>query len=445
MSAPVRLQGYYAAPSVQGNTLAFVCEEDLWLTRFAGGGGSDCAMPQRLTVEGSAASPALSPDGQWLAFSCDATSTYEVHVMPAAGGEAKRLTHLGADSVICGWTPDSRAILFHSNAGRPMEHERALFCVSVAGGASEEVPVGPATNLSRDTTSAREFLARHADDAHLSEWKGYQGGRVAQIWVRDGREAPWARLALPHQRALTSHTLLCRTASPTPSAPLAAAKPRQTINPSSPAWWRGRIAFISDHKGRGNVFSVTPAGDDLTQHSFHAECVAVPPRPLAPVLLTSRVLPPPPSLRCCPNCVRCAIRYYARNLSGDGETLVWQHGGDLWRLADREGPAQRLVVPWQSPRQLRIPRHVAPSGFVEEVALSAHGRYLTVIARGQGHAMPPHGGPSLRVGPTKGRFSDASYRANGSLVFVSDATGEAQLCVAPRRGACGASPPHPRE
>ncbi|QYN20776.1 S9 family peptidase [Amycolatopsis sp. DSM 110486] len=72
------------------------------------------------------AAPAISPDGRWVAFlragdGEGAEGSAQVHVMPAAGGEAKRLTalHLGADAPV--WAPDSRRVAFTArvpDAGR---------------------------------------------------------------------------------------------------------------------------------------------------------------------------------------------------------------------------------------------------------------------------------------------------------------------------------------
>ena len=61
--------------------------------------------------------PAISPDGRWVAFlrageDKGAGGSPQVHVMPADGGDARRLTslHLGAGEPV--WAPDSRRIAF---------------------------------------------------------------------------------------------------------------------------------------------------------------------------------------------------------------------------------------------------------------------------------------------------------------------------------------------
>src|SRR5512136_75227 len=101
------MPGYYRFPTIQAESVVFVCEDDLW-TVPAGGG-----LARRLTSGlGAATRPCLSPDGKWLAFVGYEEGGAEVYVMPAAGGPARRLTFMGGR--VCqtaGWTADGRVIL----------------------------------------------------------------------------------------------------------------------------------------------------------------------------------------------------------------------------------------------------------------------------------------------------------------------------------------------
>src|SRR5687767_317431 len=99
-------------PAVHGQSLAFVYDNDIWLTSLAGGSA------RRLTqAPGRESALRFSPDGQWLAFSANYGDNTDIYVMPSQGGETRRLTwHPGRD-VVVGFTPDGR-ILFHSERGR---------------------------------------------------------------------------------------------------------------------------------------------------------------------------------------------------------------------------------------------------------------------------------------------------------------------------------------
>jgi dipeptidyl aminopeptidase/acylaminoacyl peptidase len=73
--------------------------------------GSSPARP--LTTGHRDADPAFSPDGRWLAYlSAEPGGKPQLHVLPTAGGAARRLTdhHLGADAPA--WSPDSRRLAY---------------------------------------------------------------------------------------------------------------------------------------------------------------------------------------------------------------------------------------------------------------------------------------------------------------------------------------------
>jgi Tol biopolymer transport system component len=56
--------------------------------------------------------PALSPDGQWLAFArYTTTSAADVFIVPAKGGDVRRLTNDEAAIEDLTWTPDSQAVV----------------------------------------------------------------------------------------------------------------------------------------------------------------------------------------------------------------------------------------------------------------------------------------------------------------------------------------------
>ncbi|MGA7356594.1 MAG: hypothetical protein WBW76_14280, partial [Candidatus Cybelea sp.] len=105
------IRGYYRYPSIAGGRILFVCEDDLWSAPADGGDAV------RLTVSfGTCSFPRLSPDGAWVAFISTDEGNPELYVMPARGGEPRRLTFLGATQAwTTGWSADGSEIYFAAN------------------------------------------------------------------------------------------------------------------------------------------------------------------------------------------------------------------------------------------------------------------------------------------------------------------------------------------
>lgn len=230
------MPGYYRQPTVHGDTVVFVSEDDLWSVPVTGG------TARRLTASlGATSAPAFSPDGQWLAFSAREDGAWEVYVMPGHGGEAERLTFQGANAQVTGWTPDGNAILYSSEATLPFARARQLWTVPRAGGLPSPLPWGLASHLSHGPGKAR-VLGRNTGDP--ARWKRYRGGTAGQLWVdRDG-SGEFKRIA-PVEGNITA-----------------------------PMWIKRRIYFLSDHEGVGNLYSCTPSGRGVRRHTHHDDFYA---------------------------------------------------------------------------------------------------------------------------------------------------------------------------
>src|SRR5690242_20248105 len=109
--------GWIRHPTVQGDTVVFTCEDDLWSVPLGGG------LARRLTTGlGTCARPRLSPDGRRIAFDGAEEGVREVYVCDAEGGALRRLSWQGDAASVVGWAPDGR-IVFTSAVGRPFPRE----------------------------------------------------------------------------------------------------------------------------------------------------------------------------------------------------------------------------------------------------------------------------------------------------------------------------------
>ena len=174
MSAPA----YLRFPALHGDTITFVSDDDLWQVGTAGG------IARRLTAGLSEpATPCVSPDGRWIAFIGRDEQHPEVCLMPAEGGPAKRLTWLGPDAIVRGWTPEGH-ILFVSTHGQPFFRNHRAYTLDPAGGAPQMLPLGQVNHLSFGPVTARgqaRVIGRNTADP--ARWKRYRGGTAGHLWI----------------------------------------------------------------------------------------------------------------------------------------------------------------------------------------------------------------------------------------------------------------------
>jgi len=221
--------GYYRFPAVSGRTVVFTAEGDLWRVPLAGG------IAQRLTSHLSEESrAAISPDGQWIAFSGAYDGPVEVYVMLLTGGLPRRLTWDGGNAGVRGWTPDGK-VLFATRSRSELPTSQ-LFTVDPVSARREAIPLAQAFQGAYD--GSRLIFTRF--EANSSNTKRYRGGMLQQLWVWDGGAAE-ARPLLPGDEAASR----------------------------SPMVWNGRVYFVGDRDLNMNLWSARLDGSDAVQHTFH--------------------------------------------------------------------------------------------------------------------------------------------------------------------------------
>ena len=232
-SAWAGTSGFYRQPAMRGDQVYLVAEGDLWRASTRGG------EAQRLTTHaGQETQPAVSPDGQWLAFTGQYDGGTEIYVMPAAGGVPRRLTWEGGGMRVWGITAGGE-VLYTSLDARPGSQ---LFAIDMKTGQRRQLPVGQASDAALSADGRTLYFTRNglrSDNA-----RQYRGGAIARLWTLDLADKAEAR-------------------------PLIA----EGNNDRRPMPYRvgneSRIAFLSDRDGTVNLWSVNVQGGDLRQHSSH--------------------------------------------------------------------------------------------------------------------------------------------------------------------------------
>ena len=230
---------YLRFPSIQGDLLAFVADDDLWLAPSAGG------TARRLTADHAPASFArLSPTSEWVAYASRRDGPPELFVVATTGGEVRRLSYLADDGTRpIGWTVDGR-ILFVSAAGEPFRSRTWGYCVAVDGSDLERLDFGPISGLSRGPGGA-VVLGVDQSLRRGASWKRYRGGTAAKMWIDTRGDGTFSR----YLRELDGQL-------------------------EDPMFVVDRIAFVSDHEGYANVYSALPDGTGLRRHSDHEDFYA---------------------------------------------------------------------------------------------------------------------------------------------------------------------------
>ena len=227
--------GYLRYPTLHDDAIVFVSDDDLWRVPASGG------TARRLTAGLSEPStPCLSPDGRWIAFVGRDEQHPEVYLMAADGGPARRLTWLGPDVIVRGWTTGGQ-IVFVSTYGQPFFRNYRAFTLDPAGGMPALLPLGQVNHLSFGPGGARVIGRNTADPAR---WKRYRGGTAGHLWIDAKGSGTFRRID-----GLAG-------------------------NVTSPMWIGERVFFLSDAEGSGNLYSCRPDGADLTRHTDHDDFYA---------------------------------------------------------------------------------------------------------------------------------------------------------------------------
>ncbi len=162
---------------------------------------------------------------------------------------------------------------------------------------------------------------------------------------------------------------------------------------ASPMIVGGRLAFIGDHEGTGNVYSCALDGSDLRRHTDHEG-------------------------------------WYARQASTDGKRIVYASGGELWLLEDlRAAGSIRLDITLGSSLRGLAPRLVTAEDHVGSMSVDHGGRGSSIEVRGTVHWLTHRDGPARAVSVVPGiraRFPQV-LGTGGQVVWATDADGRDAL------------------
>ncbi|MGA5081254.1 S41 family peptidase [Streptomyces griseoincarnatus] len=356
---------YLRLPHLKDDLLCFVAEDDLWLAPLDGAGRA-----WRLTADRTKLGhPRFSPDGRQIAYTSWRTLDPEVHVVPVDGGPGRRLTYWGSsDTRVCGWAPPDEhgheAILAVTSHGEPFSYFTWAYKLGLDGSPGRKLPWGPVSDIQvADLKGERKSLLLTGTPPHEpASWKRYRGGATGRLWLHGHRLL----------EGLDGHL-------------------------HSPMFVGGRIAFLSDHEGIGNLYSCAHDGTGLRRHTDHDA-------------------------------------FYARHAATDGTRVVYQCAGDLWMVDDLSPGSQprRLDVRLSGPRSGRRPYQVPTAQHLDGLSVDETGRASAVVVRGSLYWLTHRDGPARTLTDTPGvrvRLPEM-LGAGGQIAYVTDAEGEDAVEIA---------------
>jgi tricorn protease len=353
--------GYLRYPHIHGDLVTFVAEDDVWLAPADGG------RAWRLSSDSVAvANPRFSRDGAAVAWTSWQHGDPEAYVADTAGAAATRLTYWNDPKTqVAGWTPDGEVIVVSATGQFAAEYPRA-FAVPAAGGPARRLPYGPVADLAIEAEATALLTGRSGDPAH---WKRYRGGTAGRLWTATPADPLFSRVL----DGLTSQL-------------------------SSPMIIAGRLFFLSDHEGTGNIYSVALDGTDLRGHTEHEG-------------------------------------YYARNATTDGTRIVYHVAGEIWILDSPAAAPRVLELTLASPARARAPRLVSAADHLGALDCDKTGQASVVEVRGTVHWLAHKDGPSraLWVDP-RARARMPRVLGEGKVAWVTDAGGPDAIEIAALEG-----------
>ncbi|WP_208900368.1 S41 family peptidase [Streptomyces incarnatus] len=356
---------YLRFPHLSGDLLCFVAEDDLWLAPLDAPGRAWRLTADR-TKDGH---PRFSPDGRHIAYTSWRSLEPEIHLVSVDGGPTRQLTYWGStDTQVCGWTPPDAEgnadILAVASHGEPFSHFTWAYKVSTDGHPGRKLPWGPVADIQvADVEGEHRTLLLTGTPPHEpASWKRYRGGAMGRLWLHGRRLVP----------DIGGHL-------------------------ASPVFVAGRIAFLSDHEGVGNLYSCAYDGTDLRRHTDHDA-------------------------------------FYARHAASDGTRVVYQCAGDLWLVDDFSPRAvpRKLDIRLAGPATGRRRYPVPAAQNVDGISVDETGRASAVVVRGSLYWLTHRDGPARTITDPPGvrvRLPEM-LGTTGQVAYLTDAEGEDAVEIA---------------
>ena len=216
-----------------------------------------------------------------------------------------------------------------------------------------------------------EYIAYTPVRDATAQWKHYRGGTHGRVWVFNLKTHDVAEVPQPKGRC----------------------------NDLDPQWVGKTLYFRSDRAGEYNVFTYDPDTKEVAQVTRFTDF---------PVL----------------------------DIAAGGGKLILEQAGYLWLLTPGESVPQRLKVGVPVDAVEARPRFAKGAKYVRNATVSPSGARAAVEFRGEIVTVPAEKGDPRNITHTPGVHErDPAWSPDGATIaYVSDASGEYELVLAPQNG-----------
>jgi tricorn protease len=354
---------FFTYPTIHNDKIVFTYESDLWVVSSKGG------VAARLTTfPGTESFAKLSPDGKWIAFTATYDGAQAVYLMPVEGGAPLRLTYNPGGAQVVAWTPDGTEVVFRSMFENVVGRDPNLYAVSTRGGAPQRLPLDRGVLISYIPEQHKFLYCRRGNEEYY--WKRYKGGQYQDIWLYDA---------------------VAKTYTPVTD---------YVGKNSYPMWAGGLMYFVSDRtNGIANLYTQKLGAKEAAPVTKYADFDVMMP-------------------------------------ATDGRSIVYVQDGRIHVLDVPSGKDERIAVTVPSDRWALRDRTINPRDYVHTAHLADDGQTVVLEARGDVFRVPTGPGPAENLSSTPGtRETYPALSPDGkTIAFFSDKTGEYQLYTQPAAG-----------
>lgn len=161
---------------------------------------------------------------------------------------------------------------------------------------------------------------------------------------------------------------------------------------SSPMLINKRVFFITDRDGTGNLYSVNMKGEDLKKHTNYTD-------------------------------------FHVRNAKTDGQRIVFQHAGDLYRFDPSGNQPEKMDIDTISGSSSLEDSFPDAADYLEYYSVDPSGKKVSIVTRGQAFTASFQNGPVLATGSSGEHIKFANLVNGNALLYVSDSEGGEDLFI----------------